>query len=110
MLDYNLLFCSPVKSFVELVRYLFNKSSANCFLSEHLSQDPLENFFGCQRQRGKTNENPNFKEFCKNTQALQVINSACGTVPGGNCCGSKKNLTLMQRVNHFPNDDESTSS
>ena len=102
MLNYNLLFCSPVKSFVELVRYIFDKSSAKCFLSEHLSQDPLEKFFGCQRQRGKANENPNVQEFCKNTQALRVINSACGTVPGGNCRGSKKKLDIDAESQPLP--------
>ena len=39
-------------------------------LSEHLSQDPLEKFFGCQRMRGGTHDNPSVQEFCKNTQAL----------------------------------------
>lgn len=39
-----------------------------------MCQDPLEKFFGNQRQRGGTNENPTVKEFCKNIQALRVIN------------------------------------
>ena len=58
-------------------------------MSSRLSQDPLEKIFGCQRQRGKSSENPNVYEFCKNTQALRVINSVCGNVPRGNCRGSK---------------------
>ena len=71
--------CSfPVRSFVELTKYLFTLPGVNTFLSEKLSQDPLEQFFGCQRQRGGTSENPNVAEFCKNTQALRVINTACG--------------------------------
>ena len=32
------------------------------FLSERISQDPLEKFFGCQRQRGRVNENPTVTE------------------------------------------------
>ena len=68
------------------------------FLSERLSQDPLENFFGCQRQRCRTNENPNLHEFCKNTQALRVINSVCGTVSKGNCRGNKQ-VTDMDENN-----------
>ena len=35
-------------SFVELVRYLFTIPGITCFLSERLSQDPLEKLFGCQ--------------------------------------------------------------
>lgn len=40
------------KSFVELVRYIFTIPGVKAFLSECLCQDPLEKFFGCQRQRG----------------------------------------------------------
>ena len=65
---------STVKSFVELVRFLFTIPGVTCFLSEKLCQDPLEKFFGCQRQRGGVNENPTAQEFCKNTQALRVNN------------------------------------
>ena len=43
-------FVLTVKSFVELVEYIFTISSVKMFLSERISQDPLENFFGCQRQ------------------------------------------------------------
>ena len=39
----------------------------------HLSQDPLEKFFGCQRMRGGTHDNPSVQEFCKNTQALRSL-------------------------------------
>lgn len=38
-------------------------------------QDPLEDIFGQQRQRGKVNDNPNSAEFVNNFQALRVINS-----------------------------------
>ena len=47
------------------------------FLSQRLCQDPLERFFGLQRQRGSVHENPNVVEFSKNTQALRVIKSVC---------------------------------
>lgn len=66
--------------------------------SERISQDPLENFFGCQRQRGGTSKNPNVKEFCKNTQALRVINSVCGSVSRGITRG-KKQITDLQTEN-----------
>ena len=45
------------------------------FLSERISQDPLEKFFGRHRQRGGVNENPNVAQFLKGNQALKVINS-----------------------------------
>ena len=43
------------------------------FLSNNLCQDPLENFFGCQRQRGGNSDNPTVQDFFNNTQALRVV-------------------------------------
>ena len=77
-----------VRSFLELVPYLFTIPGVKAFLSEKLCQDPLEKFFGCQRQRGRVNENPNCQDFCKNTQALRVVNSFVGPVKS-NCRGNK---------------------
>ena len=59
----------------------------------------MENFFGCQRQRGRTGENPNVDQFCKNTQALRVINSVCAHVPRGNCRG-RQNLIDIKKVKY----------
>lgn len=59
--------------FIELVRYVFTLPGVKVFLSQRICQDPLEKFFGCQRQRGGTHDNPTVAEFCKNTQALRVI-------------------------------------
>ena len=72
---------------MELVQYSFTIPGVTVFLSNRLCQDPLEKFFGQQRQRGRTNENPNAKDFLKNTQALHVVNSTCGTIRG-NCRGN----------------------
>ena len=89
---YTLFFSLLVRSFIELVKYIFTIPGVSCFLSERISQDPLENFFGCQRQRGGTGENPNVASFCKNTQALRVINTTCINVRAstGNCRGNKE--------------------
>ena len=58
------------------------------FLSNNLCQDPLECFFGCQRQRGGTSDNPT----ANNTQALNIVDSFCrGPVPG-NCRGSMSSM------------------
>lgn len=59
----------------------------NSFLSQRLCQDPLERFFGLQRQRGGVHENPNVVEFSKNMQALRVVKSVCKTTSSGNCRG-----------------------
>ena len=81
---------------MELVRYLFTIPGLRYFLSERICQDPLEKFFGCQRQRGRVNENPSVSEFVKNTQALRVCGNLLSEVKG-NCRGSrsaKKALTF----------------
>ena len=59
-----------------------------CFLSEKLSQDPLEKFFASKHQRGGACENPNVAEFRANTQALCVVDTVCATVTKGNCRGN----------------------
>ena len=64
-------------SFQGLVRYLFTLPDVKVFLSRKICQDPLEKFFGCQRQVGGTHDNPTVKEFQQNTQALRVVNSFC---------------------------------
>ena len=76
---------SIVNSFVEMVNYLFSLEGVKSFLSNRISQDPIEKFFGCQRQRLSTNENPNAYEFCKSTETLRVVNSICRPSVHGNC-------------------------
>ena len=78
-----------VLSFLDLVKFVFTIPGVTVLLSNNLCQDPLENFFGQQRQRGRANENPNAPEFIKNSQPLRVVNSSCSTVRG-NCRGASK--------------------
>ena len=66
------------------IQVYFTIPGVKYFLSERISQDPMENSFGCQRQRGGANKNPNVAQFCKNTQALRVINSVRETVSKSN--------------------------
>ena len=77
------------KSFFEFIRYLFSlpevKSNKVAFLSNRICQDPLENYFGCQRQKGGTSDNPMIKEYYSNTESLRVINSFCRSQVRGNC-------------------------
>ena len=59
-------------------------------MTEKLSQDPLDKFFGCQRQQGKTNDNPKVHKFLCNTQSLRVIDSINVHEITGNCRGTKR--------------------
>lgn len=65
------------------------KGKKLALLSGNLCQDPLENFFGCQRQRGGTSDNPSVQEYYQNTQALRVVNSFCRAPVRGNCRGGR---------------------
>ena len=96
-----------MKSFVEIVRYLFTIPGVELFYSNRLCQDSLENFFGQQRQRGRTHENPNADQFVKNSQALRVINSTCATIRGNCRAGEvdpkhKKKHHQIQTENNAP--------
>ncbi len=86
-------------SFIELVQYLFTVPGVESFLSQRICQDPLENFFGCQRQRGGVHDNPNVQEFTKNTQSLRVINSFCRGPAHGNCRGGLANTIISNEEN-----------
>ena len=92
-------------SFIELVEYLFAVPGVKLFFSRRICQDPLEKFFGCQRQRGATNDNPSVQQFLQNTQVLRVANSFCREVVKGNCQGNtekepcKENSPLPRRSN-----------
>lgn len=84
---------------------MFTVPEVTVFMSNRICQDLLEQFFGQQRQRGRTHENPNAAEFLKNTQALRVINSTCAGIRG-NCRGSNnrngKRKTVLTKVNTAP--------
>ena len=76
---------SSVNSFVEVVQYIFSLPDVSLFLSNRLCEDPLERFFGQQRQRGRVNEN--------NVVIRRLYESLIQFVHGnirGNCCGSQK--------------------
>jgi len=68
------------------VPYLLSIPGAPEFLSRRITEDGLEKYFGLQRQRGRVNTNPNAQEFCKNAEALRVIQTSMATIKG-NCRG-----------------------
>ena len=56
-------------------RYLLGISGVKFLLSERFTQDPVESFFGQQRQRGGGSENPTVHHFTYNTSSLRVQKS-----------------------------------
>ena len=87
-----------------LIWYLYSlpvvKEKKIALLSNNICQDPLEQFFGCQQQRGGTSDNPNVLEFSQNTQALRVVDSFYHGPVRSNC--------RKQTNAHIPTDMEKT--
>ena len=84
---------------MELVPLLLKIDGVTAFLSEKLSQDPLEKLFGIQRQQGRANENPIVAQVLKNSQSLRVINSIWVKDITGNCRGCKRKSYDLESVN-----------
>ena len=68
-----------------MARFLLSRDENLFLLSERISQDPLENYFGKQRARGGRNENPNFEQCVMNAAALRVQGSVALDPVRGNC-------------------------
>lgn len=71
---HSLFTLNAAYSFIDLIQYLFGKENAEVFFSRRICQDPLEKFFGCQRQVNNTHDNVNVKEFGQNMQTLRIVN------------------------------------
>ena len=87
-----------VESFLELVLTLHRIDGVIAFLSEKLSQDSIENYFGRLRQHGTANENPTIAQVLKSSQNMQVINSIWVDKITGNCQGSKRKSNDLESV------------
>uniref|UniRef100_A0A1X7U9G9 Transposable element P transposase-like RNase H C-terminal domain-containing protein n=1 Tax=Amphimedon queenslandica TaxID=400682 RepID=A0A1X7U9G9_AMPQE len=79
--------------FLDLIKFVMTIPGMKSFLSEWLSQDPLEKFFMRQRQRSTANKNPTSSEFLKNNGALRLVNSITIESHKGNTRGKEKDLT-----------------
>ena len=76
-----------MKSFVEMTKFLLSecKEDKLFLLSERISQDPLENYFGKQRARGGRCDNPSLKECLQNAVAIRAQGSLELDRVRGNC-------------------------
>ena len=65
-----------MKSFVEITKFLLpEEESDRFFLSERISQDPLENYFGQLRARGGQNEISTLQQCVHSANAIHVQKS-----------------------------------
>ena len=80
-------YSTTVWSFVELTRYLLTcpRNETLALLSERLSQDPLENYFGIQQARGQRCNNPTLQESLQNAVAIRAQHSLELDRVQGNC-------------------------
>lgn len=74
-----------------MAKYLLSQDQDGLFfLSERISQDPLENYFGQQRARGGRNENPSIQQCVHNAAALRVQKSLALDPVRGNCSRKRR--------------------
>ena len=71
-------------SFIKLGKLLLEEEKAEFFLSEKISQDPVEEYFSKQRQRMGPNDNPDLDMFNKNTLGYHVTRDELIKVLKGN--------------------------
>ena len=75
-----------VNSIIELIQYSLKlPGGIKYFLTEYVSQDCLEAFFGQQRMRGGRNDNPSVKSFLESTSSLRIQGSQSLKPFRGNC-------------------------
>ena len=87
-----------MKSFVEMARYLLSQPGEKLLLlSERITQDPLENYFGMQRTRGRRCDNPSLKECLQNAVAIRAQKSLDLDRVQGNC-RRKRRLSSPEKI------------
>ena len=91
-----------VHSFTDLVKYLFTIPGVTSFLSHHICQDPIEKFFGRQRQCGRVNENPSVLQFLNNNQTLRVVDSIKIETVKGNTRGLSSTSVIDSNSEPLP--------
>jgi len=91
-----------VLSFVELVATVFKIPGVTCFLSNRICQDPLEKYFGMQRQYGGTNDNPTIMDFAKNSDTLRLVGNMWFNDAHDNCRKSSNIKQSIEDTKHLP--------
>lgn len=99
-----------MRSFVELVKYLLGQPGmkGHYLLSEHFSQDPLENYFGQLRARGGRCQNPMIQACITSAQSIRVQGSM-GMTPVRGSCSRKKRLFPSEIIDDTPLSKKSRS-
>ena len=76
-----------MKSFIAIAKELLIIDGVKFLLSEKFTQDPLEEYFGRQRRKGGSSEQPSYFSFQHNDLTLHVVDSDLITDIRGNTRG-----------------------
>ena len=91
-----------VYAFLELLQIVFKIPGVTCFLSNRICQDPLEKYFGMQRQCGASNDNPTVLQFVKNNDTLRLVGNIWFEDVNGNCRKSKSIRQSIEDTKELP--------
>lgn len=95
-------------SFVDLTKNILTKHSEDklFLLSERLSQDPLENYFGKQRARGRRNDNPTVQSTLQNAGALRIQKSLALDPIRGNSSRKRRLFPESNTIDDIDNEPQ----
>lgn len=85
-----------------MAKYLLALDDKLCLLSERISQDPVENYFGLQRARGGRNENPTLQQCIRNASAIRVQKSQALNPLRGNCSRKRQLFDGKEVIDETP--------
>jgi len=88
-----------VNSFCELAPLLLSLDGVQYFLSEKLSQDPLEEYFNKQRSRCGAHDNPTLDDASRNFLAIDVAGSTLVRSMTGNTRGAQRGQAPIFDIN-----------
>ena len=84
-----------VHSVTEVVRFLLEEGK-EFVLTERFCQDPVEEYFGKQRQLGRRSDNPDIRQFGYNSNTIRIERSI--SCQSGNTKGRKDRKKAWEQV------------
>ena len=88
-------FSITVHSAIEVVRFLLEEGM-EFVLTERFCQDPVEEYFGKQRQLGRRSDNPDIHQFGYNSNTIRIERSI--SCQSGNTKGRKDTKKSWEQV------------
>ena len=76
---------TTINALIEVVKFLLSEG-CEFVLSERLCQDPLEEYLGYQRARGRFSDNPTLQAFGYNDRTIATQRGSAPIIRG-NVCG-----------------------